>query len=98
METPSHILCSCQPLHDIITASHDKIWKCLFEFLTAALPSWNLQFDDAIGKFALTELVFPFLGSLAKKKPDGAVQRSAQNKCFLLEFTSTTDFWPTSLD
>eukprot|EP00961_Rhodomonas_salina_P072500 974269-Rhodomonas_salina.3 len=26
METPSHILCHCSVLRDIITASHDKIW------------------------------------------------------------------------
>ena len=98
VETPSHILCSCKPLQDIVTASHDKIWKRLFEFLNVSLPDWKFHFDKAIGKFDLLELTRPFTGSVSKKKPDGAAQRMSQNECFLLEFTRTTDFWPTSLD
>eukprot|EP00961_Rhodomonas_salina_P206304 2784807-Rhodomonas_salina.1 len=98
VETPSHILCACKPLQDIITASHDKIWKLLFEFLLVLLPEWDLHFDKAIGKFALKELVQPLEGATSKKKPDGAAQRCSQNECFLLEFTRTMDFWPTSLD
>eukprot|EP00961_Rhodomonas_salina_P266182 3598063-Rhodomonas_salina.3 len=96
--TPSHILCSCKPLQDIVTALHDKIWKCLFEFLAVSLPDWKLYFDKAIGKFDLLELTRPFTCSVSKKKPDGAAQRTSQNECFLLEFMRTTDFWPTSLD
>eukprot|EP00961_Rhodomonas_salina_P198662 2679544-Rhodomonas_salina.1 len=98
VETPLHILCACKALQDIITASHDKIWKQLFELLVVALPGWNLQFDKAIKQFSLTELTHPFTGGLGKKKPDGAAQLSAQNESFLLKLTRTTDFWPTSLD
>eukprot|EP00961_Rhodomonas_salina_P174122 2347864-Rhodomonas_salina.3 len=44
----------------------------------------------------LTELTSPFAGELGRLKT--AAQRGSQNECFLLEFTLTTDFWPTSLD
>eukprot|EP00961_Rhodomonas_salina_P072499 974269-Rhodomonas_salina.2 len=47
---------------------------------------------------ALAELAAPLSGSVRRKKPDGVAQQSSQNKCFLLEFTRTTDFWSTSLD
>eukprot|EP00961_Rhodomonas_salina_P036291 487966-Rhodomonas_salina.1 len=98
METPSHILCKCNKLHEIITALHDKIWRCLFECLSGTLPGWSLHYDSPIGKMALTELTSPLTGSVRCGKPDGVAQRPSQNECFLLEFTSTTDFWPTSLD
>eukprot|EP00961_Rhodomonas_salina_P011597 155938-Rhodomonas_salina.1 len=98
METPSHILCKCNKLHEIITASHDKIWRRLFECLSGTLPGWSLHYDSPIGKMALTELASPLTGSIRRGKPDGVAQRPSQNECFLLEFTRTTDFWPTSLD
>eukprot|EP00961_Rhodomonas_salina_P049696 667962-Rhodomonas_salina.1 len=74
METPSHILCQCPSLHDIITVSHDKIWRRLFEQLKGALPAWDLFYDQPIGGMSLTELSAPLSGPLLKKKPDGVAQ------------------------
>eukprot|EP00961_Rhodomonas_salina_P120020 1615248-Rhodomonas_salina.1 len=98
MEMPSHILCQCPSLHDVITALDDKIWCRLFKQLKGALSSWDCFYDQLIGGMSLTELSAPLSGPLQKKKPDGVAQRPAQNECFLLEFTRTTDFWNTSLD
>eukprot|EP00961_Rhodomonas_salina_P204265 2756370-Rhodomonas_salina.1 len=36
-ESPSHILCGCKELLEIVTASHNKIWLRLFEFLRSHL-------------------------------------------------------------
>eukprot|EP00961_Rhodomonas_salina_P006541 88761-Rhodomonas_salina.1 len=93
LETPSHILCTCSPLSDVITASHDKIWRRLYELLVGSLPTWTLDYDKPISRMPLVELSTPFRGALGKKKPDGVAQRSSRNECFLLEFTRTTDFW-----
>eukprot|EP00961_Rhodomonas_salina_P251642 3402233-Rhodomonas_salina.1 len=70
METPSHILCQCPSLHDVITESHDKIWRCLFEQLKGALSSWDLFYDQPIGGMLLTELSAQLSGPVRKKKQD----------------------------
>eukprot|EP00961_Rhodomonas_salina_P122899 1655262-Rhodomonas_salina.1 len=36
-ETPSHILCGCPELLEIITASHDKVWQRLY--ISQAAPA-----------------------------------------------------------
>lgn len=53
LETPSHILCGCPELREIVTASHDKIWARLFEYLKSHLSSkWEMWYD-AIGKMGI---------------------------------------------
>eukprot|EP00961_Rhodomonas_salina_P146830 1976597-Rhodomonas_salina.3 len=98
METPSHILCNYKQLKNIITASHDKIWRLLYKLLTGSLPEWKLHYDSPIGKMPLTDLTRDITGLVCNRKLDGVAQRSTQNECFRLEFTRTTDFWATSLD
>eukprot|EP00961_Rhodomonas_salina_P200532 2705220-Rhodomonas_salina.1 len=53
-ETPSHILCWCKELREIITALHDKIWGHMFEYLRSHLSNkWNMWYNGAIGRMGV---------------------------------------------
>lgn len=92
-ETYDHITCACRQTADIVTASHNKVWKTLYDVITLNAPkAARMVFDTPMAKSG-----FKHTQGVTKLQPDGLFLNPNTLQLFILEFARTGDSRPDKL-